>query len=248
MKRYQLNYGSTRSQMYDAKSRRQKAIRIIKTFEHFLGSNNLKQLQVLDVGASTGIIDWYIAKKFGQVTGIDIDIEAIKHAKKYYSTKNLKFMVGDAMKLQFEDNTFDVVICTHIYEHVPSAISLMKEIFRVLKPNGLCYFAAVNKLWPWEPHYNLPFLSWLPKPMANIYLKTFRGINEYYESPLSYWGLINLTKKFKRLEYTEKILRNPTVFGYNDTIKPPLSLISWFNYPLLKYLSPTFFWLLIKKS
>lgn len=232
--------------MYDSKSRRRKALRIVKTLEHFLGRDNLKHLRVLDLGASTGIIDSYLAKKFGKVTGIDIDTEAIAYAKKTYPVKNLKFLTGDAMNLRFKDDTFDVVICSHVYEHVPSAISLIEEIYRVLKPGGVCYFAAVNKLWPWEPHYSLPFLSWLPKTMAHLYLKTFRGIKEYYESPLSYWGLENLTKKFNRLEYTQKVLRDPVTFGYNDTIKPAVGFIAWLSFPLLKYLSPTFFWLLIK--
>ena len=40
------------------------------------------------------------------------------------------------MKLSFKENSFDIVICTHVYEHVPNSKKLFDEIYRVLKPGG----------------------------------------------------------------------------------------------------------------
>lgn len=239
MKTYQRSYAATKSQMYDQRSRVQKAIRMIKTLEDYLGKDNLSKLSLLDIGSSTGIITNSLAPFFKKVVGIDIDKGAIEYAKKTFQRGNLTFEQGDSMKLKFASYSFDVVICAQIYEHVPDPQKLFQEIYRVLKPGGVCYLAAVNKFWPIEPHYNLPFLSFLPKALANYYVRLTSKGNSYYETLLSYWQLKNLTKDFIRNEYTEKILKNPSEFGYNI---PNLGIFSYLG----KYFAPTLFWILVK--
>ncbi|QQG43496.1 MAG: class I SAM-dependent methyltransferase [Candidatus Daviesbacteria bacterium] len=249
-RKYQLNYAADRPQMYDQASRIKKAERIVKLLADFFGKNNLKNLSVLDIGASSGIIDHFLAQHFKEVTGADIDEKAIKFAKESFKRKNLKFEIADAMNLKYKNNSFDVVICTHVYEHVPHPKKLFTEIRRVLTPNGVCYLAAVNKLWPLEPHYDLPFLSWLPKSLANYYVRFTGKANQYYETLFSYWTLKKLTKEFNVFEFTDKILREPTKFGFNDTLPEEgiISLIVKILSPLGKYFAPTFFWVLQKTT
>ena len=246
MNDYQFDYAAGKPQMYDKLSREQKALRIIKTLDNFFSPRKTEDLSLLDIGSSTGIIDNILASKFKKVTGVDIDVEAVKFAQKKFKRKNLDFLVGDAMKLPFRNARFDVVICSQVYEHVPSVEKLFLEIYRVLKLSGVCYLTAQNRIWPWEAHYNLPFLAWLPKALANLYVKVAGRAEEYYENPRTYWGLRELTKNFKRVEYTQKILREPYKFGYADTPNIPLKSIAWFFSPFSKYLSPTFFWILEK--
>jgi len=47
----------------------------------------------------------------------------------------------DVTDIHFEDHTFDIILCSHVLEHVPDDRKAMRELFRVLKPNG---FAIVN--------------------------------------------------------------------------------------------------------
>lgn len=235
-------YSDIRPQMHDFASRKLKGVRIIKTLGDILGKNNLGKLKVLDVGSSTGIIDSVLATKFGEVWGIDIDKKGIDFAQKKFKYKNLHFRVGSALKLEFDSSSFDGVICAHVYEHVANPKKLFDEIYRVLKPGGFCYFAAINALWPIEPHYNLPFLSWLPKNLGNFYVNLFGKAKKYYENPMFYWQLRSLVKKFKIIDYTAKILACPNRFGYQN---PPIpNFIA--NY--LRYITPTFFWLLTKNE
>lgn len=249
MKDYQLDYAANRPQMYDAVSRERKAYRMVKALEYHFGKDKLKRLNLLDIGSSTGIIDNYLADYFKKVTGTDIDEQGVKFAQQRFKKPNLVFQTADAMKLSFKDDTFDIVICTHIYEHVPSAKQLFKEIERVLKPGGVCYLAALNKWWPIEPHYNLPFLSWLPKSMANIYLRTLSKGNVYYETLESRSGLRKLAKNFRIIELTAKVLANPELFGYEDILKGlSRKTLGKILSPAAKYMAPTFFWLLIKKG
>lgn len=236
--------------MYDYASREKKAYRIIKTLGEYFGEEKLSALTVLDVGASTGIIDNILSKKFKKVVGTDIDEEAINYAKRTFKRKKLEFRIGDAMNLMFKNNSFDVVICTQVYEHVSNQNKLFSEVYRVLKPGGVCYLAALNKLRIWEPHYNLPFLSWLPKNFANLYLRFVGRGNVYFETLRTYWELQTMNKKFEIIDLTREIIRNPKKYGYEDAIPSnpllfvPLQAIS----PFYKFFTPTFFWLLVKPS
>lgn len=43
----------------------------------------------------------------------------------------------DATKLDFEDQSFDLVICNHVLEHIPNHKDALREFYRVLKPGGV---------------------------------------------------------------------------------------------------------------
>ena len=42
----------------------------------------------------------------------------------------------DITDIQYPDNTFDIINCSHVLEHVPNDRQAMRELYRVLKPNG----------------------------------------------------------------------------------------------------------------
>jgi hypothetical protein len=99
-----------------------------------------------------------------------------------------------------------------------------------------------------EGHYGLPFLSWLPKPIANKYLQlTCRG-TVYYENHLSYFQLRQLMKDFIAMDYTIKIVKDPKRFGAEDMIRPD-SIICKIPVFILKgliLLIPTYIFILTK--
>lgn len=210
---YQYDFSEKLPSMYDVPSRERKAKTMLAALADYFGDEQmLGALTLLDVGASTGIIDHYLSAYCRKVTGVDIDANAVSHANRQYGGESLEFIEGDAMALQFADNSFDIVICSQVYEHVPDAQKLMDEIFRVLKPAGVCYFSAGNRLNLMEPHYKLPLLSVIPKPLAHIYMRLAGKGNHYYEEHLSYWGLKKLVRKFICHDYTGEMVRDPARF------------------------------------
>jgi ubiquinone/menaquinone biosynthesis C-methylase UbiE len=159
-------------------------------------------------------------------------------------------LVDDAMKLSFFDNSFDVVNCTHIYEHVPDSKQLMREVYRVLKPGGVCFFAAGNRLVFLEAHYKLPLLSVVPKFIAHKYIRFFKKADYYYENHLTYWGLRKLVSNFEIFDYTIKIIKNPKKYFASDMVKEN-SIAQFIYLNVLKmayWLCPTFIWVLRKKQ
>lgn len=230
--------------MYDATARISRARRAINILRDYLQSQSLKNLTALDIGSSTGIIDSYLSGFFKKFTGIDIDRKGIEFAQKKFQADNLCFRFMNAQKTKFADNSFDVVFCMQIYEHVSNSRKLFSEIYRILKPGGVCFLSAVNKFWPIEPHQNLLFLSFLSPKYAKRYSKLF-GHKDYPEKLLSYWQLKEQLRKFKIIEYTNKIFLKPEIFF--EKPRPFYKILGiWPLKNLVKYFPPTFFWLLVK--
>jgi len=233
--------------MHNGETREKKAKTIVAVFRDYFRSD-FKSFSVLDVGCSTGFIANYLATCFGKVIGIDIDEAAVDFAKRQFDKDNLEFVKINSQKIKFSDNEFDAVICAHIYEHVPDAVKLLDEIFRVLKPGGVCYFAAGNRINFIEPHYHLAFLSVLPRPLAHVYIRAFRKSEFYYEKHLTYWGLKRLVCQFERIDYTKKIIQQPQCFEA-DYMLGPNTHKARFARLIIKHaywLCPTYIWLLRK--
>lgn len=208
----------------------------------------LSELDALDIGASTGIIDNYLADYFGSMLGIDIDKAAIESATRSFSKDNLIFRPGDALATDLPDDSVDVVICSQIYEHVPDAHAMASEIFRVLRPGGVCYFAAGNRLMWNEPHYNLPLLAAIPRPLAHWYIRMAGKATHYHELHFSYWGLRRLVQRFEIIDYTTPMISDPDKFGVGYMIpagsrkQAIAKRVARFAY----WLVPSYIWLLRK--
>ena len=234
--------------MHDVAGRERKAKTMVSVLENHM-QKPLHQLRLLNVGGSAGIIDNYLAGHFKSVTSIDIDELAIEKAKnEYCNNDNLEFQIGDAVNLHFNDNEFEVVICSQVYEHVPSAEKMIAEIYRVLVPGGVCYFAASNRLMWNEPHYNLPLLSVVPRSLAHFYIKLMGKSDRYHELHYTYWGLKKLVSSFFVHDYTNVIIANPVKYHVEYMLKPGSvkAIIAGFIARNLLWLSPGYIWLLEK--
>ena len=217
---YQTDYSRQHPEaVFDEVGRTRKALKIKAVLEHAL-ADPLSGRRVLDVGAGGGRIAERMAQWCRQMVAMDIDAEAVAHASSHYRSDHLHYLVGDAMSLPFPDASFDVVICAHVYEHVPDAAALMREIERVLAVDGVCFFSAGNRFAVREPHYDLPFLSWLPRCLAHRYLQLSGRGRYYYERHLGYPGLRRLVAAFTVEDYTLPVIRDPQRFAATDVLVP----------------------------
>jgi SAM-dependent methyltransferase len=73
---------------------------------------------------------------------------------------------GEALPLA--DGGYDVVTCWDVLEHVQAPDALLAELARVLRPGGLLLITAINRFAFRDPHYHLPLLNWLPRPLAEM--------------------------------------------------------------------------------
>ena len=245
---YQLHLSRGDNVLKDRQGRGQKFKKILSVLKDF--GLETRFLTCLDIGCSSGVITSFLQDHFPRVIGVDIDQEAIQYAQAHGASPHVHYLIGDAMDIPLKEEAVDLVVCNHIYEHVPDAKQLMEEIYRVLKKGGACYFAAGNRRMIMEGHYHLPFLSWFPKPVADLYLKMFGKGTSYYEEHLSLRGLKELVRRFKIYDYTLRIIRNPDQFSATDlfdTKTISYRFIRWVA-PFLYRWIPTYVWVLKKND
>jgi SAM-dependent methyltransferase len=246
---YQERFSETHaSEMYDADSRRVKAAKVIAILEDHLG--DLAKLRLLDLGCSNGLMTRLYAPHFKKVIGVDIDEPGIAYAIASNSAANVSYRQTDGMHTGLPDASVDVITCTHVYEHVPDAALLMDEISRVLRPGGVCLFAAGNRLTWMEADNHLPLLSVLPRGLADRYVRLMGKGDRYYERTRTVWGLRRLASRFAVHDYTLRVVREPERFHATDLVrsatvkqKATLAFLS-----VAYWLSPTYLWLLEKRT
>lgn len=95
--------------------------------------------KVLECGCGRGSDSLHLKQRGYETTLSDNSYEALKLARSNFDCYGLKgdFVLCDARRLAFQDNTFDIVISSGLLEHFGDIHSPIREMLRVLKPGGL---------------------------------------------------------------------------------------------------------------
>jgi 2-polyprenyl-3-methyl-5-hydroxy-6-metoxy-1,4-benzoquinol methylase len=96
---------------------------------------------VLEVGCNTGFILSGLKKLGYRVTGTDLSTTALEYAKKYYGLDSI--YLSD-FPPEHESGSFDVLIASHIIEHVLDPRAFVDQCSRFLKPGGICIIRTPN--------------------------------------------------------------------------------------------------------
>ncbi len=108
--------------------------------------------RLLDVAGGTGDISFRFLKRAGSghATVLDLTepmlIEGRKRAEAEKLADNLDWVVGDAMALPFEDNSFDVYTISFGIRNVTRPVDALAEAFRVLRPGGRLMVLEFSRL------------------------------------------------------------------------------------------------------
>lgn len=96
-------------------------------------------LSLLDVGCGPGTITVEFADRLapGAVVGLDAAAEVIERASGDFVRPNLRFVVGDAYALPFDDDSFDITHAHQTLQHVADPVAVLRELRRVTRPGGV---------------------------------------------------------------------------------------------------------------
>ena len=108
------------------------------------GSYPFKKLSLLDVGCGGGLIAEPMTRLGAKVTGIDASEKNINVAKFHAEQMNLKINYLCATPENLNEQ-FDVILCLEIIEHVADVDLFIKSCAKLLKKDGIIFFATLNR-------------------------------------------------------------------------------------------------------
>ena len=137
----------------------------------FLSSRILLQsAAVLDMGCGLGGISIAVSQVAAKVVGIENVIENVRFAERRareMGRTNVEFAYGTAESLPIPTASQDLVLMNDVIEHFAEPARAIAEAARVLKVGGHVYVLAPNRhsvsVTLRDPHYQLPFVVWLPQ-------------------------------------------------------------------------------------
>jgi len=201
------SYETATRSMQDSRSTRAEdfAELLLSVVRQSLSQSPVSEWDILDVGCGYGGTTLALARHVRTAVGIDPGMRLISEAQQdalRRNQTNVQFHVGE-ISTWTDTRQFDLIVLDNVFEHLPDQPGALRAVERLLKPEGVCYLVTPNKLWPVEVHYRLPFLSYLPLPLANQYLRlTGRG-RDYrdcsYASTI--WKLKRLLNSLERVNY-----------------------------------------------
>lgn len=112
------------------------------------GLVNLKGKRILDVGCGGGILSESMYFKGSEVVGIDLGEKALNVAKLHQLESGAKvdyqYIAVEQLAAQ-QANSFDVVTCMEMLEHVPDPASIVAACAQLVKPGGSVFFSTINR-------------------------------------------------------------------------------------------------------
>lgn len=171
-----------------------------------------KGMKVLDAGCGDGVLSYMMAERGALVTGVDLSVPNIASAESRNSGSGqmVKFILGDVESLPFPDNSFDLVVSSHVLEHLPDFDRGLREIMRVTKRGAvvaiptvcnLCSLVQVGRGWFWlKGLRSFLALPWGACQMIWAYISGAEGVNETYGgegAPHIFRFVRNMKKRIK---------------------------------------------------
>jgi SAM-dependent methyltransferase len=103
--------------------------------------------RVLDLACGVGYGSYILAQgRDRQVTGIDLDAQAVAYGHAHYEHPNLRLLEGNALTWRHDGPLFDTIVSFETIEHLPDAPAFVARIASLLAPDGLLLISAPNAL------------------------------------------------------------------------------------------------------
>ena len=129
-------------------------------------------LRHLDIACGSG----QILSAFNRICSKSIGVDLSEHCLAICRQQDLSVIRANITEnLPFKNETFDLVTLISTIEHVPYPNELLKEVNRILSPNGLIIIQIPNPYFPIDLHYFLPLYGYLPLFIQKIYRRLLAG-------------------------------------------------------------------------
>jgi len=118
--------------------------RLVDTAQYISSRFNNKELAIADVGCAIGgLLEQLRNEGFNNITGIDPSISCVNITK---NEKGINCLHASLFELDDSFGKYDLVILSHVWEHILDLEAALKSIEKILKPNGCIYVECPNAM------------------------------------------------------------------------------------------------------
>ncbi|OFV91370.1 MAG: hypothetical protein A3H28_12000 [Acidobacteria bacterium RIFCSPLOWO2_02_FULL_61_28] len=164
---------------------------------------------VLDIGCGTGGLASVVTEEGGSYIGLDYYPAVLEMAQAFIRdlphSPPAQLLRGSGTSLPLRDESVDLVTAFDVIEHLVGGeswqLAFLREIRRVLRPDGILLLTTPNRLHPFEPHTALYGPHYLPVPLADRYI---RWRNPSFLQEYKTYGEVHLLTPWKMKELLEK--------------------------------------------
>lgn len=134
---------------------------------------------ILDLGCGKGNTVYYGLLKGYGVWGVDIDQDGNDFYRERVRLSEMppewagRCLVADAQEMHFESNYFSAVHSNYVLEHMSQLGEVLRETVRTTRKGGVIFLKAQDSRISYEGHYCIPWLPFMPKHVARIWLEEF---------------------------------------------------------------------------
>jgi SAM-dependent methyltransferase len=175
---------------------------------------------VLDVGTGTGRMAMLFAKAGASVTGIDASDEMLTVARERAAAGHLavQFMIGDAHKLEFPDQSFDVIVSSRVLMHTPGWQTCIDEWCRVARDRVVIDFPSARSfawgqsLWRRGKHavgvaVKQPYRVFFDRQVSAAFARNGFQVRAKYRHFVLPVGFYKLVGSIRFAQFSEGVLR-----------------------------------------
>lgn len=118
--------------------------RLIDTAKYISSKFGDKELAIVDVGCAIGgLLEQLRNQGYNNITGIDPSISCVNITK---NEKGIKCLHASLFELDDTFGKYDLVVLSHVWEHILDLDAALKSIEKILKPNGCIYVECPNAM------------------------------------------------------------------------------------------------------
>lgn len=166
-------------------------LRLEHVHRYVVAAQLCKDRDVVDMACGEGYGAAMLAETARSVVGVDISGEAIGHASEKYGKPNLSFVVSDVRALDLPDACCDMVVSFETIEHVGEQEKMLREIRRVLRPDGVLVMSSPNRpVYAKDSEPNAFHVKELDFDELDALLSKFFGCARYYGQKVQMGSLV----------------------------------------------------------
>lgn len=176
--------------------------------------------KILDFGCGNGDLVFEL-RKMNQAFGCDFKFKEGNNVK-YLENKDIIRLIEPPYRLPYEDNFFDIIFSDNVLEHVMNYQPTFSEIYRVLRPSGVCLHFFSSRYRFFEVHKRVPLGS-IIKKKGWFSLWAYLGIKSSHQKNINMKITDIIDDNYNYLNNNTNYLRKDELqnvaFRYFDEVK-----------------------------